>query len=174
MKKYFRLPKPFAEKWLAALRSGSYSQYKNTLIYHSVDDEGFIVDYSDSIGCCLGVAALVAGILPQHLAGVDLPGDINWSSVNSVNGERPSFPYELTGYGEVSKYGLVDILTGLNDGLSKTSFNTIIVEYPDIIFHKKTFKESITEDKKSETLSYSFEDIAKFIEDNTEFYEVET
>ena len=44
----YRLPKEFAEKWIAALRSGEYKQCRSYLF----DGEGY---------CCLGVAAEIAG-----------------------------------------------------------------------------------------------------------------
>lgn len=53
MKKY-QLPKDFAEKWIAALRSGEYPQCKQSL----GNKEGY---------CCLGVGAIVCGATDEML-----------------------------------------------------------------------------------------------------------
>jgi len=54
MKNNFTLPKAFAEKWIAALRSGEYKQGQEALMI-----EG---PYNDKKYCCLGVACDVVGI----------------------------------------------------------------------------------------------------------------
>lgn len=55
--KKYQLPKDFAEKWIAALRSGEYGQGKGTL--------GNAVDGY----CCLGVAGRVIGCTDDMLKG---------------------------------------------------------------------------------------------------------
>ena len=48
MKKEFRLPREFAEKWLAALRSGDYNQ-----------GQGALYEEKTNGYCCVGVAARI-------------------------------------------------------------------------------------------------------------------
>ena len=57
-RKGFELPKEFAEKWIAALRSGEYKQ-------------GLFKLYRDSSKtfCCLGVACAVEGININNIIG---------------------------------------------------------------------------------------------------------
>lgn len=49
-KKEYSLPKNFATKWLAALRSGEYQQAQSEL--YNIDSKGY---------CCLGVALAISG-----------------------------------------------------------------------------------------------------------------
>lgn len=51
MEKQYRLPKAFAEKWLAALRSGNYKQTSACL--YAPNQDAF---------CCLGVVGNLCGI----------------------------------------------------------------------------------------------------------------
>lgn len=53
----FRLPREFAEKWVADLRSGRYTQGKNSLA-NVLGAPGSSEEYSF---CCIGVACVTAG-----------------------------------------------------------------------------------------------------------------
>jgi hypothetical protein len=97
--KKFRLPKPFAEKWLAALRSGKYEQ--GLFVLHSQRENTY---------CCLGVACAIHGCK-------DL-GDSQYLT-KGVHGLQPKnhnildlIPAELQ---HDNTNALVDKLTILND-----------------------------------------------------------
>jgi len=62
--KKYRLPREFAEKWVAALRSGEYKQSTKNL-------------YNDAGYCCLGVACKIEGISDDAMFGVVYP-NIKW------------------------------------------------------------------------------------------------
>ena len=114
MDKKFKLPRKFAEKWLAALRSGKYKQTDGTL--YNPEDDGY---------CCLGVACRVE----YPLSYLESDSDIN-NGYASVIHKSPwdlkkdleKIPVELKGI--VSKNDLVRILTELND-TCMYSFNQI-------------------------------------------------
>lgn len=59
--KKFRLPKEFAEKWIAALRSGKYKQTQSMLCRNAGDDT-----YSY---CCLGIAGKICGYTDELMNG---------------------------------------------------------------------------------------------------------
>lgn len=59
-KKQFYLPKDFAERWIAALRSGNYKQGKSKLC--TIDSNNNIPTY-----CCLGVAGAICGIPDEEM-----------------------------------------------------------------------------------------------------------
>lgn len=59
--KELRLPKAFADKWIAALESGDYMQGRSMLILGPNSDEPSY--------CCLGVAARIAGATDDELIG---------------------------------------------------------------------------------------------------------
>ena|SRR5688500_2877066 len=67
--KKFRLPKEFATRWLAALRSGKYDQANERL----VDISGHKWSY-----CCLGLAEYIEGQDPQ------LMYDREWTLPNCI------------------------------------------------------------------------------------------
>jgi len=89
--KQYRLPKEFAEKWIAELRSGKHEQIKGMLC----DGAGF---------CCLGIAdSIVAGneksdwgTIPQYSEGVpkEIIGDNTLTAkLTSMNDEgNKTFP----------------------------------------------------------------------------------
>lgn len=88
--KKFRLPKEFAEKWIAALRSGEYKQ-----------GEGSLFD-GDSY-CCLGVGCVVSGMRPKT---------IEMGSIIQRKYRKP--PKEIRGDSEENR--LVAHLIDMNDG----------------------------------------------------------
>lgn len=63
MKKQFKLPKEFAEKWLTALRSGEYKQGRGALCKTDRND------HSKNYYCCLGVACAILDISKDRLIG---------------------------------------------------------------------------------------------------------
>ena len=168
LKKTFRLPKPFAEKWLEALRSGEYTQYQGTLVNYTADEEENIDWCSDVEACCLGVAALMCGANPRDLAGEDIPSDLDGKLLSVLE-----YPDELLENSMNENYNFSNILAALNDGMTDTYFESIKSLYPNIIFHKDEFEKKFDLGMFSSKLTYSFEDIAKFVEDNTEFYDNE-
>lgn len=94
MKKY-QLPKEFAEKWVAALRSGEYKQGSFGLYRPS-----------NCSYCCLGVACVLAGQSPENIIRqwIDKP----------ISG----IPDELIGNG--GNNDLVHDLSEMNDHDGKT------------------------------------------------------
>jgi hypothetical protein len=96
MKKDYRLPRVFTEKWLAALESGGYAQGK-----------AFLYDGNRENYCCLGVACIVAGASQEELHGVELP--------DSLYNIPQLLPHELV------NGPLVDELSRLNDGRYKSA-----------------------------------------------------
>ncbi len=96
----YRLPKEFAEKWTAALRSGKYEQTNEELY----DGNGF---------CCLGVACVIAGHQKWRLKGHPWPS----KAIKSVR-----VPDEIKTYD--GSYSLVAKLADLNDN-NGYSFNQI-------------------------------------------------
>ncbi len=60
MEKKYTLPKEFGEKWIAALRSGKFTQSKNRL----KDDKGY---------CCLGVGCIINGHDDREIYGLSYP-----------------------------------------------------------------------------------------------------
>lgn len=76
--KQFRLPKPFAEKWIAALRSGEYKQAKG---YTAIKING------EKCYCVLGVAGVVAELSFDKLK--------NEASLLKFAGKGTPIPIEL-------------------------------------------------------------------------------
>ncbi len=89
--KKYSLPRDFAEKWVAALRSGEYKQGK-----------GALLDSSDCF-CCLGVAGIVGGCSKRALQGYTL---LQGSFHNGMHCVAPQI---------LGKNKLVDELTTMND-----------------------------------------------------------
>lgn len=89
--KKFRLPKEFAEKWLAALRSGEYKQGKSLLCQTA---------HGATTYCCLGVAGAVCGYKDDMLYG----------KITILGDELPSVPQDLSSAPE-----LRNLLIGFND-----------------------------------------------------------
>lgn len=54
----FRLPKPFADKWLIALRSGEYRQTNGTLVNTTIEGSAY---------CCLGVAGVICNMTDSYM-----------------------------------------------------------------------------------------------------------
>ena len=156
MKKTFRLPKAFAIKWIEALRSGKYKQ-TNGKLSKLIKTEEITENELDNYGfCCLGVAGHICGnpisrlntpFLYFDYGLIDIPNEILKREECSVN-----------------KYSLITVLSSLNDGTEK---DLTIIDYnlrPDVLskFESNT-----------KLLKFSFSQIADFIEDNVEFYEIE-
>ena len=146
--KLFKLPKPFAIKWLKALRSGKYTQTDGLLLSSSDNKPTF----ANSGFCCLGVAG--------HLCGYKM---IELSDTGFLLTELFSnAPVELQGDAETNT--MVRVLSSLNDGI-----NTI--DKTDYIESGYIFRE--VDVNENGIIKLSFAQIADFIEDNTEFYKVE-
>lgn len=146
--KLFKLPKPFAIKWLKALRSGKYTQTDGLLLSSPEQKPTF----ANSGFCCLGVAGHLCGYKMIELAGAGFLLTELFSGV----------PIELQG--DSSNNTMVRILSSLNDGI-KTSDKTDYIE-SGYIFREVDVNENAL-------VQLSFAQIADFIEDNTEFYKVE-
>lgn len=111
MEKDFKLPKEFAEKWIAALRSGKYSQTRGQLF--NEHDNGF---------CCLGVACITVGYTTDDLKSKE-GGDGYASIITFDDGETPdaytlakdlpNVPKEIKGRADRNE--LVSELTEMND-----------------------------------------------------------
>lgn len=100
--KQYSLPKDFAEKWVAALRSGEYEQGKEAL-------------FNNGCYCCLGVAAVVCGAKNDML----LQGDDS-PAAYLYRGEidRPRIPedvLEAIPENIIGSCGLPAKLAGFND-----------------------------------------------------------
>jgi hypothetical protein len=102
IKKEFRLPKAFAEKWLTALRSGKYKQ--TTSVLYDLEDDGY---------CCLGVACRME--YPLHYLKNENGGfaSVIEKADTELKFELHKIPKELKG--NVSNNNLIPELTSLND-----------------------------------------------------------
>ena len=150
MKKTFRLPKEFAERWIEALNSDKYLQGEDTLV-KNLDEE--IHDPNTCKYCCLGVAAKISGAPPEHFLTVDM-----------LNEEEDFFrKYKIP---EVLltnvDYSLPIVLSNLNDGASEEVLYDIKREYPDLKF-------LVDINPVHNRLKYNFKEIAEFIQLNVEF-----
>lgn len=95
MEKEYGLPKEFAEKWLAALRSGEYRQGKEVLM-------------ANGCYCALGVACKVAGIDDEKIYG--------WSLTNPMNIPQVELlPQELIYTSPSGDGSLDDEISYMND-----------------------------------------------------------
>lgn len=103
---------------------------------------------SDSEYCCLGVAGAICGLSEEYMNDKDNTDYFYSDEVPEEYPEELIYNYSCNSY--------PSILAGLNDGSSKPDKN-----YPE----GTSFVEGA--DKK---LGYSFEQIAEFVELNTEFY----
>ena len=105
MSKPFRLPRAFAEAWVAALRSGEYQQGSLCLY-----------DLSTNSYCCLGVAGALCGI-PKELMN-DL------SCLGGFSREQyPQLPGELQAINEDNEKNLQDVLICLNAAMLSKQYN---------------------------------------------------
>lgn len=145
--KLFKLPKPFAKKWLKALRGEKYKQSDGQLITYT----DYRPTFATATFCCLGVAGHLCGYKMTELDGSGFLLSEIYSKA----------PIELQGDADHNK--LVQILAGLNDGISKSEKEDY--EQLGYIFRP-------TEDDNFH-ISFSFAQIADFIEDNVEFYKPE-
>ena len=102
MKKQFRLPKEFAEKWLIALRSGYYHQGSKNL-------------FSNNEYCCIGVAGAVCGVSTTLM---DNRGLFSPECNFPMELIPESVPKELIGSVDQPKDSneLVEYLVNMNDG----------------------------------------------------------
>lgn len=141
MSKKFKMPKQFGEKWVKALRSGDYKQTDGVLY---CEDFGY---------CCLGVACAMVGIPDNIMRSNGLIIDIVGSS--GIKEEIKLIPDILKE--NKTGYSLVNILTELNDhGISKA-------------FKRDMEEEGYKFPTDKTDNSYSFNEIADFIEANVEF-----
>jgi len=100
MKKYFQLPREFAEKWIAALRSGEYKQGSSALVIIEKD----IPKY-----CCLGVACSIQGVPNGLMLAVSFPYLIRTDFNLPANLKRGHDP-------KTDTTQLGGVLAALNDG----------------------------------------------------------
>jgi hypothetical protein len=142
-KKLFQLPKEFATRWLAALRSGKYKQAKGALLLK--DAEG------NKSYCCLGVACDIQGIEEELLLQRGFPDDIKLPIIQLAIPEQLMRSWD----NPLKRYTLASVLSSLNDG--ESSKLTIGSE------------EVINEEHKMHT----FAEIADWIEEHVEFVEGE-
>lgn len=154
LKKQFRLPKEFAEKWLTALRSGEYQQGEETLIQ---------IDGNECSYCCLGVAGRIAGFEKDVLETESMLVEKVFKSL--------SLPDELIETDNEKLDSFIYILASLNDGLCKTGYNQKI-KNKNLIFREINLYENDFD--RVRFIKFNFNQIADFIEDNCEFYEEET
>lgn len=153
MEKYFKLPKEFTENWLKELRSGEYTQLAGKLVYS--EEYSDIVDFSRA--CCLGVACVMLGGEDEIIAGGEMPFDLPDDYLKKIK-----YPSELL-ENDISPtdYRLNNVLANLNDGYNKITYNNMISQYPNLNIKKAHEQERIT---------YSFNEIADWIEENVELY----
>lgn len=88
--KAFRLPKKFAEEWVAALRSGDYKQGQSVLVANDVSVDGE-VEYKY---CCLGVAGQLCGCEMRTFEDTHLDND---PDCESQVGSLDNVPEQLRG-----------------------------------------------------------------------------
>jgi len=148
--KTFNLPKEFAEKWLVALKTGDYSQASNTLLDASVNYDSGDIDHI--IGyCCLGVACSILGANDDELLNKDII-----FQMSNIPDEIPQILAE-----ENSDFNLVDILTRLNDGFTSMEHINLMEQYEHLWFNRLP-------SNTTEKISYSFKEIAEWIEHNVD------
>lgn len=162
MEKKFRLPKPFAIKWLEALRSGKYIQASGMLTKPLFIDTPPTENELNNFGfCCLGVAG--------HICGNPI-GKLTTGFLYTNKGEElVNIPSEIlkTYESTLESKPMVHILATLNDGINKTSVLSGYNVRPDV---SAEIDETLN---KGKDYRFSFTQIADFIEDNVEFYETE-
>jgi len=150
-----KLPKEFAEQWLAALRSGEYIQGDGYLAQSQRDEEAKVIPNAPFCYCCLGVGAKICKIEENLLEQREYTSDV-WEDV----------PEPIRGETFVSH-----ILSSLNDGLAKDGYEKAISD--GFIFRKEVIHHLIpNEVDKYYRVRFSFEQIADFIQDNIEYTDV--
>jgi hypothetical protein len=146
MEKKFKLPKDFAIKWLEALRSGTYKQSEGQLV-GSPDNT---LTLENTSFCCLGVAGYICGYQLSQLYGYGFLIDELFPNVPKEIQDRPD------------DQSLVHVLSSLNDGIAIDDK----VHFENLGYIFRPLEES-------DLIQYNFTQIADFIEDNVEFYEIE-
>lgn len=158
MEKKFKLPKDFATKWLEALRSGKYKQASGLLSkFLYIDTPPPTENELDNYGfCCLGVAG--------HVCGNPI-SSLNNAFLYRNNDALINIPDEIIKESDASLelFPFINVLANLNDGINKRFDLSGYIIRPDVSANI------------SDLASYkcSFSQIADFIEDNVEFYEIE-
>lgn len=117
--KEFKLPKAFAEKWIADLRSGKYKQTEGAL--YNEFGNGF---------CCLGVACITAGYEIKDLKTpvgdfatmITVYSEEEGNKLYDLEKDLPNVPEELKGKASANR--LAFTLSKLNDK-ANYSFNEI-------------------------------------------------
>lgn len=163
--KQFKLPKEFAEKWCAALRSGTYEQGENYLAQPK-EEEKLIDNAEDCTFCCLGVAGIIFELPLSKLTGIPTYGYGNFADI--------TIPDEIKGTSDENLF--VKILSRLNDGMYP-SYYIGHPEYKELIFRRSPTVHWIENPKMTgdhHAYKLTFAEIADFIEDNCEFYTQET
>ena len=143
MKKNFQLPKEFATKWLAALRSGDYKQGRSAL----AEFQDILLD-TKPVYCCLGVACAIQGVPDIAMRGLSFPRQIRNVEFSLPESLKNSWDRE-------QGTTLAGVLASLNDGAGST------IKLPN--------GEKLTYNEKGER--HSFEQIADWIEENVELVE---
>src|SRR6187402_2867644 len=108
-----KLPKDFKEKWIKALRSGSYPQTTGTLFREYPSE----ITSNNAGYCCLGVAGAVCGLSKERLSG---NGSFHEYSEEYL--EEYGVPKTLRG--GIGDDRIVNHLVSMNDS-EKLSFNEI-------------------------------------------------
>jgi hypothetical protein len=150
MNKHFELPKEFATKWLEDLRSGEYEQARHHL-------------YIDGAYCCLGVACV------QFLKGRNIEELLVKATYNTVSEPLELFPTIEEDFPKsiytinpsISELNLGAVLSKFNDGIDRLSLGELLIRYPNIYFNCVEYDEN-------GKITYTFEEIADFIEINVE------
>ena len=162
MKKSFKLPKAFAEEWIKALRGGDYEQGTGYLMSQDYEPDEENDDYYDhpiegtQVYCCLGVAAHIKGAGNEYLSEIEL------MSHDSLYYEECGVPEALIEERKgACDFTMVDVLTSLNDRFDTINLKNCKKAFPDLVFSRLP--------KQGETISYTFSEIANFLEENTEF-----
>lgn len=176
--KTFELPNSFAYKWVTALRSGEYEQLEGQLIecsmdYNEENHTPIISSSNTKKACCLGVAAVMCGATAEDLKTYGMPYEVNPSRLDEIK-----YPQELRVKMDREhhpKTPLPTLLATLNDGITLEYADNIKKEYPNVLFSKLPEDYYHPDDPDGDEIKeyYSFEDIAKFIENNVEFYDDE-
>ena len=167
MKKPFKLPKEFAEKWLETLRSSKYKQGTGTLVKppaNELEIEDFDYKETDCSYCCLGVAGVLCGYAVSTMVEQDFLSSLS---------ENYIVPDELLATQlNIIEETFPEVLAALNDGFAKDTFTK---------YSHLTFREGVIQWKDDVamtsgdsigqvSISLTFSQIADFIEDNCEFY----
>lgn len=155
--KTFKLPKEATEKWLKNLRSGEYSQTSDSLV--EVTNKGRVL--APCGYCCLGVALVGVGVNPLDIAGYGEPHSLIENDV--IEDYPKDYPFKEA---NIREEELERMLMTLNDGFTSTNYKNWIARFPSLIF-----SELPGQSENNSLISYSFDQIAEFIETNVELIE---